>query len=352
MFLANKLQRSLPVNKHQNSLPASSNVPCQQAPMFLSVWFKWQWKGDSQRPEKAIHTFFLTMTSNHFKFLKLQSPVSMLLLIVGLLRAIGNLETWKGFCCKRKLSHTKFLKMQPTVSTLLLIVVVIGILECCWNWKLGVKGGVSLERLLLQSEAFGYVIVCDGADCWLRLQFTVSFWKGCVIGGKQVSIMQGEEWNDDDDSTKNSPWQINFSYSTFTIALTVVTAYSPLLITCFFPLTWSYFYLAWPMVPFYLSSYCTFLSVHYSKYWCHSIRLIQISTTIFTLPGHLGSMATSCQAWLPCSTSWPLLVCMLAEDPEEELEIANLSCPGSSPGITALPLKTLSIETLMRILKY
>ena len=64
---------------------------------------------------------------------------------------------------------------------------------------------------------------------------------------QHVSIMQGEEWNDDDDNIKNSPCRINFFlFYLFTIALTVVTdAYSPLPITCYFPLTWClFFYLA------------------------------------------------------------------------------------------------------------
>ncbi len=57
---------------------------------------------------------------------------------------------------------------------------------------------------------FSVISLHNGADCWFASLFIVSFRKGWVIGGKHVSTMHGEEWNNDDDNIKNSPCQINF----------------------------------------------------------------------------------------------------------------------------------------------
>ncbi len=156
------------------------------------------WKGDS-------HWFLRQLQTISFQ---ISQGASDRLNVVADCCAIGNSETLKGFCCNWKLSHTKFLKVQSTVSTLLLIVVAIGNSEtwkgCCCYRKRGVKGCCWDRKFLVMSS-------CNGADCLLRLHSLCHFGRAALLlGGKHVSTMQGEEWNNDDDNSKNSPCRINF----------------------------------------------------------------------------------------------------------------------------------------------
>jgi hypothetical protein len=156
--------------------------------------------------------------------------------------------------------------------------------------------------------------------------FFVSFWKGCVIGGRHVSIMQGEEWNDDDANIKNSPCRINFFlFYLFTIALTVVTAYSSLPITCFFPLTLCNFFTLFDLrylftFPPTVHFYRTLLRILMPLYPTHS----NLNNHYFTRPPWTNGYFLPCLGALLCKLTTPG---MLAKDPELKLEIVNFKPP-------------------------
>jgi hypothetical protein len=139
--------------------------------------------------------------------------------------AIDRFNVVADCCCDRKLGDLKRVLLRLETESYGISQDAIDrfnvLADCCCARKLVVllRSETRSQRwcflgkvaVAIGSFWFFYRLMVLIVDCvfiiasLIASSFFASFWKGCVIGGEHVSIMQGEEWNDDDANIKNSP---------------------------------------------------------------------------------------------------------------------------------------------------
>ncbi len=207
--------------------------------------------------------------------------------------------------------HTEFLEVQPTVSTLLLIVVEIRNSEtwqgCCCDGQLShtkfleVQSTVSMLLLIVAAECCCNQKLGEFKRVLLQLETRSQRW--CFIG--KVAVAMGSFW--------------------------LCCCGMVLIDNCVF--------------------HCTFLPI--LLLYISICMSLQILMPLYLARSNFNKKSLSWPTWtngfLPCLVALLYKLTtpgMLAKDPEEKSRNSPiLSCPGSSSGITALPLKTLAIHS-------